>query len=433
MYLKVLIIGSGGREHALGWKIRKSPLAGNIYFAPGNGGTSFIGENVPLGATDINGLLKFAKERSIDLTIVGPEAALAEGIVDLFQKEGLQIFGPTKSAARLEWDKDWAAQFLEKYNIPHPQSFTFTSALKAKEFLRLVDPLKVVVKASGLAAGKGVLLPNSLQEGHDAIERIMVRKEFGAAGDKIVIQERLLGPELTIHALSDGKTIIPLLSTQDHKRVFDNDIGPNTGGMGAYAPVPIATEKLMAVVYKEILKPTVEGMKKEGIPFIGVLYAGLMITADGPKVLEFNCRFGDPETQPLMMLLQSDLLINLYSCTNGTLDKQDIKFKNGSSVCVVLASKGYPGKFAIGEVIKGMDKPFLNSIQPFHAGTKMQEDKVITDGGRVIGVTSYAPTFSEARKHIYSAIGKNGLYFKDMHYRKDIAAKAYKYNKTVNN
>lgn len=424
----ILIIGSGGREHALGWKIKQSPQVAKIYFAPGNAGTEEVGENINIEAVNISQLLTFAKKNKIDLTVVGPEVPLAFGIVDQFQKNGLKIFGPTKKASLLEASKAFAGSFLEKYKIPHPISLTFLQLQKALDFVRQSSWSNFVVKANGLAAGKGVIVCHSKKQAIKAIKDLMIKKEFGSAGKKIIIQEFLVGQELSILAFSDGKTIIPLLPTQDHKPVFDADRGPNTGGMGAYSPVPFVKKKLMEKIIKTILQPTIAGMKKEGTPYVGVLYAGLMLTKNGPKVLEFNCRFGDPETQPILMLLQTDLVKIILNCLQGNLRKQKIKFKKGFSVCVVLTSHGYPGHYTKGEIISGLDITPEESVQIFHSGTKKINAKIVASGGRVLAVTALGKTIPIAIKKAYNLIGKEGVHFNKMHYRKDIGQKAIKYD-----
>jgi len=424
--MNVLIIGSGGREHALGWKIKQSKHVNNIYFAPGNAGTEEIGENINIEADDILKLLKFAKKNKINLTVVGPEIPLALGIVDQFQKNGLQIFGPTKKASQLESSKAFASSFLEKYKIPHPVSLTFFQAKKALDFVKKSTWSSFVVKADGLAAGKGVIVCHSKKQAIKAIKEIMIKKEFGEAGKKIIIQEFLIGQELSVLAISDGKTIIPLLPAQDHKPVFDGDHGPNTGGMGAYSPVPLVKKKLMEKIIKTILQPTIIGMKKEGSSYGGVLYAGLMLTKNGPKVLEFNCRFGDPETQPILMLLQTDLVEIILNCLRGNLKKQKIRFNKDFCVCVVLTSRGYPGHYSKGEVISGLNLK-NKGVQIFHAGTKKINNKIVTHGGRVLAVTALGKTIPIAIKKAYNLIGKEGVRFNKMHYRKDIGQKAIKY------
>lgn len=413
-----MIIGGGGREHALGWRISQSPQVKKLYFAPGNAGTSLIGENVDIGVDEIEKLKNFALEKKIDLTVVGPEASLKEGIVDEVNKAGLRIFGPSKNAARLETDKAWAIKFMQRHKIPHPESLIFNNIKDAFKFAKNPKWKEYVIKASGLAAGKGVILPDSLKEAKEAIKRIMIKKEFDE-GKKIIFQERLSGKEVSLLALTDGKTVIPLISAQDHKRVFDHDKGPNTGGMGAFAPTPTMNDKLLKTVLEKILKPTIIGMQKEGNLYKGVLYAGLMITKKGPKVLEFNCRFGDPETQPLMVLFSSDLFIALKACIEGKLRNDLVTFRKGSSLCVVLSSKGYPGKYEKGKIIYGLEKVPKN-IQVFLAGTKIENGHVVTNGGRVLGITTYAKTMEKAREKVYSVIGKKQIHFIGMHYRKDI-------------
>lgn len=419
----LFVIGSGGREHALGWKLAQSSDVDKIYFAPGNAGTSLVGENVAIGSEDISKLVDFAKEKHITLTIVGPEIPLSAGIVDKFSQKGLSIFGPTHNAAMLETSKAWAGEFMKRHNIPYPRSYTFTDIGLARDFINSRESSQLVIKASGLAAGKGVVLPTTRDEALKWITKIMEEKVFGTAGEEVVVQERLIGKEVSVIAVTDGTTIFPFIPAQDHKRVFDNDQGPNTGGMGAYAPVPFVNEILLAQIHKEILQPTIDGMRKEGNLFKGVLYAGLMITSSGPKVLEFNVRFGDPETQPLMMLLDSDLLTICEACVLGTLHKGLVRFKKGAAVSVVLTANGYPGSFVKGEVIHGLEKVTDPTVQVFHAGTTQNNRRVVTSGGRVLAITSYAESFDQALKKAYKNIGKNGVNFSKMHYRKDIGFK----------
>lgn len=421
----VLIIGSGGREHALGWKFSKSTHVGKIYFAPGNAGTMLVGENVPIETTDIKELAKFAKEKNISLTFVGPEVPLSMGIVDLFQKNGLKIFGPNKKGAQLESSKAFSTEFLKKYNIPQPESKTYDNLADAKKNIDTWGSLATVIKVSGLAAGKGVFLPQDDNEVHKIFDDIFVKKKFGDAGAEVVLQKRITGPEVSIIAFTDGKIIIPLLPSQDHKRVFDHDRGPNTGGMGAYAPA-FVSEKDLKMIQEQILEPTLNGLKKEGIIYKGILYAGLMLTNNGPKVLEFNVRFGDPETQPLMMLLDSDIFELSEACIEGRLSKKMIEPKMGYSVCVVLAAKGYPGSYEKGEEIKGLDSISDHNIQIFHAGTTLKNNKVVTNGGRVLAVTSYESSIKNACAKVYSVIGEQGINFRNMHYRKDVACQAIK-------
>lgn len=421
--MKILIIGSGGREHALGWKIKQSPLVKKIYFAPGNVGTSFLGENVNIEPEEIDKLLEFAKEQKIDLTVVGPEIPLALGIVDIFEKNNLKIFGPRKEASQLESSKVWAIRFMQRHNIPCPQSYIFNEYKKTLTFIKKTPWKKMVVKASGLAAGKGVIVCENKKEAKNAVKKILIDKEFGNAGNQIAIQKKLDGQEVSILAFTDGKTIIPLLPAQDYKPVFENDKGPNTGGMGAYAPTPFINNRLLQNIKKTILQPTIDNMRKEGNIYKGVLYAGLMITKVGPKVLEFNVRFGDPETQPVMMLLISDLINILTACIEGRLAKQKVKFKTASSICVVLSSAGYPGHYNKGEIIYGLDK-IKPGVQIFHAGTSIKNNKIITNGGRVLGVTAVGKNIKDVMKKVYDIIGKKGVYFNKMHYRKDIGKKA---------
>jgi phosphoribosylamine--glycine ligase len=425
--MKILIIGSGGREHALAWKIAQSPLAEKIYCAPGNGGTASLTENVPLKAEDIAGLLKFAREKEIDLTVVGPEVPLSLGIVDEFQRAGLRIFGPNRAGAMIESSKAWAKEFMIKYGIPTAASGIFTDRQGALAYLAEVGA-PIVVKADGLAAGKGVVVCQTKKEAAAAIDLIMKEKEFGEAGSRVVIEECLVGEEASIIALTDGETIVPLVSSQDHKRVFDNDQGPNTGGMGAYSPAPLVTERLMEEIKQTVLLPFVAGMKQEGIDFRGVVYAGIMVTKKGPKVLEFNARFGDPETQPIMMRLKSDLIPIIEAVIDRRLAKTPIVWEERAAVCVVLAAGGYPGKYEKGREIKGLDNvPQIKDAYVFHAGTELKEGKVLTSGGRVLGVTALGDSIKFAIQKAYQAVGL--VSFAGMHYRKDIGKKALKYER----
>lgn len=424
MKKSVLIIGSGGREHALGWKFAQSPHVGKIYFAPGNGGTDEVGENIDIDVLDIKKLVAFAKDKKIDLTFVGPEAPLCAGIVDEFEKQGLPIFGPDKNGAQLEGDKSFACDFMKRYAIPHPQSEMFTIAEDAKHYIEKIGAENCVIKASGLAAGKGVILPNAREEAFKTIDDIMNKKIFGKAGSTVVIQERLSGPEISIIAFTDGSAVVPLVPSQDHKRVNDHDEGPNTGGMGAYAPAPFVNEKEMQLIQTEILEKTITGLKKEKIVYKGILYAGLMMTQDGPKVLEYNVRFGDPETQPLMMLLDSDLYEIAMACIEGNLSPNMIKVKQGASVCVVITAKGYPDTYEKDKEIMGLDTVKDQNSHVFHAGTQKKDNRIVSSGGRVLGVTAYESTVKNAYKRAYSTIGEKGVYFENMHYRKDIAYQA---------
>ncbi len=416
----ILIIGSGGREHALGWRMSMSPHILNIYFAPGNGGTSTIGKNIPIAIDDIQNLKKFAKENNIDLTIVGPELPLSLGIVDEFEKEGLVIFGPSKQAAQLESDKNFATEFMNKYKIPHPKSYIFYTPKSALAFFKSHKPSDYVIKAMGLASGKGVILPLTKQEAITAIKDFMISKIFGSAGEVIVVQEKIEGREVSVLAISDGKFLLSLLPSQDHKRLLDNNKGPNTGGMGAYAPVPFVTKELLQVIRKTILQKTINGMRKEGNEYKGLLYAGIMLTKNGPMVLEYNARFGDPETQPLMMLLESDLYELFIASISGDLKNKKIRFRKGAAICVVLAASGYPNSYITDKTIHGLKNTLQSNIAHFHAGTTKYNNKHKTSGGRVLGITAYGDSLEEASNTAYSSIGDGGIYFDNMQYRTDI-------------
>lgn len=418
--MKILIIGSGGREHALAWKISQSKKVKQIFIAPGNGGTAQLGENISIAADDLASLSRFASEKKVDLTIVGPEAPLALGIVDLFKKNGLSIFGPSKKAAQLESSKAWANRFMRRHKIPCPDFKIFSHPKKATQFIKASSWSKLVVKANGLAAGKGVIVTDTREQATEAVKQIMVDKKFNDAGDQVVIQERLFGEEISLIAFSDSKNVVPLLPAQDHKPIFDGDKGPNTGGMGAYAPVAFVDLSLIDEINDRILQPAVEGMRQEGNPFKGVLYVGLILTDKGPQVLEFNVRFGDPETQPQMLLLKSDLLPILMSCIHGALTQKQVISRPGAASCVVLASGGYPESYKKGRVIHGLNSKTDSEIQVFHAGTTLKNGHLITNGGRVLGVTAYGNDMIEAFNKVYSRIGKQGIYFKRMHCRKDI-------------
>ncbi len=420
--MKVLVVGSGGREHSLVWKLSQDEMVRQIYAAPGNGGLAALAECVPIGAEDMRGLLSFARESAIDLTVVGPEAPLATGIVDLFQAEGLRVFGPTKSAAEIESSKAFARDFMAQMGIPAPIYRVFSDYQEARRHLAS-QPVPIVVKADGLAAGKGSIVCSSQEEAQQALERIMVERVFGAAGQKVVIEECLEGEEVSILAFSDGTHVVPMLAAQDHKPVYDGDRGPNTGGMGCYAPAPIATPELVAETMDRVLLPTIQGMAELGRPYKGALDAGLMVTAEGLKVLEFNCRFGDPENQVIMPLLEGSLLEILEACIDGCLDKVRVSWKDEACVCVVLASGGYPGSYQTGLEIKGLEKlAGEEDIVAFHAGTALKDGKPVTAGGRVMGVTSVAPTIQEAIERAYQGVAK--VSFSGMHYRTDIGAKA---------
>ena len=416
--MKIMVVGGGGREHTLIWKIAQSPLVKKIYCAPGNAGISEVGECVDIDVKNIERLAEFAKDKNIDLTVVGPEIPLVAGIVNVFEKNGLKIFGPSKDAAQLEGSKIFAKNLMTKYGIPTAKYKVFDNPEKAQDFIKEIGP-PVVIKADGLAAGKGVIISNTQQEAESAIKKIMEDKEFGDAGDKIIVEECLEGRELSILAFTDGKTVIPMISSQDHKRVYDNDKGPNTGGMGAFAPSPFYTSELAQMVEEEVLKKTVNAMKMEGITYKGILYAGLMLTSEGVKVLEYNCRFGDPETQAVLPLLDTDLIEIMGAVVEDRLDEMTIKWKNKSAVCIVMSSKGYPAEYEAGLEIKGLeDVKGLNEIFIFHAGTTFENGKITTSGGRVLGITALGDKIETAAKEAYK--GVKSIYFEGAHYRKDI-------------
>jgi phosphoribosylamine--glycine ligase len=424
-FVKVLVVGKGGREHALVWKLARSARAERVYCAPGNAGTGVDGVNVDIEPTNFERLARFVRKEQIGLTVVGPEEPLALGIVDYFQKEGLKIFGPTKAAAQLEASKVFAKQLMRHADVPTAEFRVFDHPEHARLYAGgRANPL--VIKADGLAAGKGVLVCSTREEALAAIERVMVREEFGAAaGRQIVIERRLEGEELSILALVSGRTIVPLQPTQDHKAAFDGDAGPNTGGMGAYCPAPLATPVLLDAVDRDVLVSTVHAMKRRRTPFRGVLYAGIMVTPQGPRVLEFNCRLGDPETQPLLVRLQTDLLDLLQAVVEERLDEFEdrIEWDPRPAVCVVLASGGYPGRYEKGLRITGLEEAVqVPDVFIFHAGTILDRGVVRTDGGRVLGVTALGDTLAEARARAYDAAAK--ISFPGMFYRRDIAAKA---------
>ena len=429
--MKLLVIGSGGREHALVWKLAQSPHVTQLWCAPGNAGiaqerlakNSAPVECVNLGAEDLPKLLAFAQEKIIELTVVGPDNPLALGIVDLFQKNGLRIWGPNRKAAQFESSKVFSQNFMEKYGIPTAKAGTFSDAAQAKKFAASLGG-KCAVKADGLALGKGVLICSSVAEANKAIDEILVSKAFGAAGANIVIQEFLEGMEISLHALCDGKTAKLFPTSQDHKRALDGDAGLNTGGMGTYSPTPFLTDAQLADTGRKILEPFMRGCAAEGIDFRGILYPGLMLTKSGPKVLEFNARFGDPETQVYLTRLESDLVELLDASVNGTLDKIELKWKAATAVCVVMASGGYPGSYAKGKVISGLDAAnALPHTKVFHAGTALKDGQIVTNGGRVLGVTAWAKDLKSAQAAAYAAVEK--IHFDGAQFRHDIAAKAH--------
>lgn len=420
--MKVLVIGGGGREHALAWKLAQSPRVTKIYSAPGNPGTALVGDNVSLAAEDILGLRDFALAEGIDFTVVGPELPLTLGIVDEFTKAGLKIFGPDKLAAKLEGSKVFSKDLMVKYGIPTGHFKKFTEPDTARDYINTHEP-PFVVKADGLAAGKGVIICRSKLEAIEAVGVIMEDKAFGLAGKKIIIEEFLTGEEASYIAVTDGKTVVAFAPSQDHKAIFEGDRGPNTGGMGAYSPTPVVTPELEEEIMETIMRPTVLAMKAEGRPYRGVLYAGLMISGGKPKVLEFNCRFGDPECQPLMMRLETDLLDVLLASSEGTLEDTKLKFTDRASVCVVMASRGYPGSYDKGHEIKGLDNAEAGGdVVVFHAGTEEKDGKVVTSGGRVLGVTGLGDGIKDAIERTYEAVDK--IQWEGAYFRRDIGRKA---------
>ena len=420
--MKILVIGGGGREHALVWKLKQSPGIDRIFCAPGNAGTASIAENVTIPATDLPQLRAFAKRNNVDLTMVGPDDSLAMGIVDLFATDKLRIFGPTKSAARLESSKIFAKELMRAQKVPTAQASTFSDS---KEALRYCEQLKfpVVIKADGLALGKGVIIAPDIATARSSIEAMMNEARFGDAGRRIVIEEFLHGTECSIHALVDGKNYRLLESARDHKRVFDGDQGPNTGGMGAFSPANNWDRRLQSQFEKEIMRPLLRGLAKERIAYRGLLYPGLMITSQGARVLEFNCRFGDPETQAILPRMKSDLLPLLEATIDGKIDDYTIDWDKRASVTVVLASAGYPGKYETGKAISGLNQVAkLEGVQIFHAGTKIANDDVLTAGGRVLAVTALGSDLTAARSRAYEAVSL--IQFEGCHYRRDIALSA---------
>ncbi|MBU1291350.1 phosphoribosylamine--glycine ligase [bacterium] len=422
--MKVLLIGSGGREHTLVWKIIQSPKVSQIYCAPSNAGISQLARCVDIDANNIDKLADFAQKENIDLTVVGPELPLSKGIVNEFNKQGLRIFGPSKEATEIESSKVFSKHLMKKYNIPTANYEVFQNSEEAFDYIKQ-QTFPLVIKADGLAAGKGVFIVKNLDQAGDALNTLMKKKTFGEAGRQIVIEEFLEGEEVSILAFSDGKTVVPMVSSQDHKKIFDNDQGPNTGGMGAYSPVLFYLNEFKKTVLEEILKPTVKGLQSEGKEYKGVLYAGLILTKEGPKVLEFNARFGDPETQVVLPRLKTDLVDILNAVIDGSLHKINIEWKNNSAVCVVVASGGYPGRYQKDKAINGLERlEKMKDIIAFHAGTKFQDGKIVTSGGRVLGITAWGDTISKAKEKAYEGVEK--IYFEDMYYRKDISAKAIK-------
>ncbi len=424
--MNVLIVGNGGREHALAWKVKQSKRLKKLYIAPGNAGCKDLGECIDLDLNNIAAIVRWAKQNAIDLVIPGPEAVLVEGIVDALHDAGIKAFGPTKSAAELERSKVFSKDLMRHNGIPTADYAMFEQYEAAMNYLDSREDGPIVVKADGLAAGKGAIVCSNINEARDAIKRCMVYEEFGEAGNRVVIEECLVGEELSVLALTDGKTIAPLASSQDHKAVFDDDKGPNTGGMGAYSPAPLMTEDLLDEIIESVLVPTVHAMNNCGKRFKGVLYAGLMITKSGPKVLEYNVRFGDPETQPIMMRLDTDILDLLEAVCDGKLKDMDIEWKDEAAVCVVMASGGYPGKYKKDIEITGLENvsEAADKAVVFHAGTKEKSNKVVTAGGRVLGVTALGTDIPQAIENAYAAVKK--IHFDGAHFRNDIGKKALK-------
>jgi phosphoribosylamine--glycine ligase len=425
--MNVLLIGNGGREHAIAWKLAQSKNLDKLFIAPGNPGTANCGKNVPIGANEIDKLVDFAKQNKIGLVVVGPEDPLAEGAVDAFEAAGIKAFGPSKEAAQLEADKAFSKQMLRSSAISTAEGRVFDRFSDAKAYIASRDE-PVVVKAAGLAKGKGVFVCDDPADGILAAEKIMCEKIFGSAGDKIVVEDKLLGEEASILAFVDSRNIYVMESAQDHKPIGDGDTGPNTGGMGAYSPAPVVTEPLMGQITKEILVPIVDAMNRNGTPYRGVLYAGLMITAAGPRVLEFNVRFGDPETQPILMRLKSDLLEVMLAVCDGTLDEVTLQWDPSPAVCVVMASAGYPDNYEKGKIITGLDEAEkIGDVIVFHAGTASKNGDIVTAGGRVLGVTALGASIAEAKAKAYRGVEK--IKFDGAYCRRDIADKAIKRKK----
>lgn len=420
--MKVLVIGGGGREHALVWKIAQSPLVGQVYCAPGNPGIGLIAENVPLAVDDLDGLAAFATEQAIDLTVVGPELPLSLGIVDRFEEKGLLIFGARRNAAIIEASKAFSKDLMKKYQVPTAAYDVFTEVEPAVAFIDRVG-VPIVVKADGLAAGKGVIIAHTREEAVGAVTDMLSGNAFGDAGSRVVIEEFLTGEEASFLAFTDGKNIIPLASAQDHKAVFDGDTGPNTGGMGAYSPAPVVTAAIHDKVMAEVMRRTVDGMAAEGRPYRGVLYAGLMINGDQVKTLEFNARFGDPECQPLLMRMKSDIVPVLLAVARGDLSGIELEWHDKAAVCVVMAAGGYPADYRKGDEIRGLeDAARMDDLFVFHAGTSRKDGRIVTSGGRVLGVTALGATVGEAIDRAYRGVA--AISWDGVHYRTDIGAKA---------
>ena len=423
--MNVAVIGGGGREHTLTWKLAQSPSVDKLYALPGSDAMASIAECVPIGVEELDRIADFAVEKGIDMIVVGPEVPLTEGIADVCQKKGIAVFGPNKAAAQMEGSKVFAKNLMKKYHVPTAAYASFTDGNAAKDYIHKMGA-PIVVKADGLAAGKGVVVAQTVEEAVDAVNAMMEDHIFGASGGRIVIEDCIVGEEASLLAFVDGKTIVPMISAQDHKRIFDNDEGPNTGGMGAYAPAPVMTPELVQTVYDTILVPVVQGLANEGITYQGCLYAGLMITAGGPKVVEFNCRFGDPETQAVLPLLDGDLAQIMYACTQGTLRRDRVHWKQGAACCVIMASKGYPASSHKGDVISGLDA-VDDDIVVFHSGTKKADGLYQTNGGRVLGVTAVGDSLQEAIDKAYANVRR--ISFDGQQVRSDIGAKGLRHLK----
>ncbi len=423
--MKVLVVGGGGREHALVWKIAQSPRVTAVFAAPGNAGTAGLARNVPIAADDVDSLLAFAETEGVDLTVVGPEAPLVLGIVDRFRRRGLRIFGPTADAARLEGSKAFAKAVMDRFGVPTAAYREFNDPAEARAYIR-EQGAPIVVKADGLAAGKGVTVARTVEEALTAVDVMMVDRTFGEAGGRIVVEECLEGEEASFLAFCDGRVVLPMASSQDHKPVFDDDQGPNTGGMGAYSPAPVVNPELFERIMDTVIRPVVDGLSREGSPYVGVLYAGLMIRGDEIKVLEFNCRFGDPECQPIVMRMKGDLVPVLEACVDGALDRVDLGWDPRPAVCVVMASGGYPGAYKKGLEIRGLDDAAsLDDVVVFHAGTRLENGKVVTAGGRVLGVTALGDDIPSAIARAYRAVDR--ISWPGVHFRRDIGRKALRH------
>lgn len=424
--MKVAVIGGGGREHTLAWKLAQSPSVDKLYAIPGSAAMSEVAQCVDIPLSDLDGITDYAVKEGIDMLVVGPEVPLTEGIADLAQSKGLAVFGPNKAAAQMEGSKVFAKNLMKKYHVPTAAYASFTDGDAAKAYIK-EQGVPIVVKADGLAAGKGVVVAQTEEEAIDAVNAMMEDHIFGASGGRIVIEECMVGEEASLLAFVDGQTIVPMISAQDHKRIFDNDKGPNTGGMGAYAPAPVVTPEIRREVEEKILKPVVAGLKQEGITYQGCLYAGLMITADGPKVVEFNCRFGDPETQAVLPLLDGDLAQIMYACTQGTLTADMVHWKDAAACCVIMASAGYPASSHKGDVISGLDDVDKEDVIVFHSGTAKKDGAYVTNGGRVLGVTAVAPDLQHAIEKAYVNVKR--IHFDGQQVRSDIGAKGLKHLK----